>query len=228
MGLTRFLVGLFVILSCSTFSVAQGTDFAYGHDAFSIDVKEKLSFTNNPLSITIGESFSLAWSSFGPDERNKIIFQTKKLVADGHRLQPNLETYFASIAYAVNNEHLSSSEVISYLNMTLKVIENYSVSEELKYFESMKSFFEFRALYHSKYLEVGFFNDNYRFIYIDNVQPIEADLAEQVLPEEDTTLLEEEEWVEEEWVEEEEWDEDELPKMSLLRRPRKKLHWHLY
>lgn len=216
--MTRFLVGLFILLCCSTYGVAQGTDFAYSHDEFSTDVKAKLSFANNPLSITIGESFSLAWSGFGPALRNKIIFQTKKLIADGHRLQPNLETYFASIAYAVNNEHLPPSEIINYLNMTLKVIDNYSVSEELQYFERMKSFFEFRALHHSKYLEVGFFNDNYRFIYVDDAQPVAADLAEQDLPEEDATLIEEEEWVEEEWNEDEyvEEPEEEVTLASLL------------
>ena len=121
--MTRLLVGFIIFACCSTLGVAQGIDFDYSHEQFSIDIKEKLSLGLNPVSITIGESFTLAWSTFGPDVRNKIIFQTKTLVADGHRLQPNLESYFASIAYAVNNEHLSSSEVLSYLNMTLKVIE---------------------------------------------------------------------------------------------------------
>ena len=189
--------------------MAQGTDFAYSHDQFSIDVKEKLSFGLNPVSITIGESFSLAWSGFGPDVRNKIINQTKKLVADGHRLQPNLETYFASIAYAVNNEHLSSSELVSYLNMSQQVIDNYAVSQELKYFERMQSFFEFRALHHTNYLNVGFYNDNYRFVFVEDALVAEEDLTEEQLPEEDIDYVEEDEWVEEEW-DEEDYNEDEI------------------
>ena len=207
--MTRFLVGFFVLLLCYTNSVAQGTDFAYSHDSFSFDVKEKLSFTNNPLSITIGESFSTAWSRFGPDVRNKIIIQTKKLVADGHRLQPNLETYFASIAYAVNNEHLSAAELVSYLNMTQQVINNYAVSQELQYFERMKSFFEFRALNHTNYLNVGFYNDNYRFVYAEGIPIAEEELAEEQLPEEDTGYVEDEDWVDEDW-DEEEYNEEEF------------------
>jgi hypothetical protein len=206
--LTRFLVGFFVLLFCYTKSVAQGTDFAYNHDKFSIDVKEKLTLTNNPLSITIGEAFSVAWSRFGRDVRNKIINQTKQLVADGHRLQPNLETYFASIAYAVNNENLSAAELVSYLNMTQQVIKNYAVSHELKYFERMKSFFEYRALHHTNYLDVSFYNDNYRFVYAKGVLLDEEDLADEQFPEEDTAYVEDEEWVEEEWQEEEYTEEE--------------------
>jgi len=187
--------------------MAQGTDFIYSHDEFSLDVKEKLSFTNNPLSVTIGESFSLAWSGFGPDVRNKIINQTKRLVADGHRLQPNLESYFASIGYAINNEQLSSADLVNYLNMTQKVIDNYEVSQELKYFKSIKSFFEFRALHHTNYLSLGFSNDNYRFVYVENAL-VEEDPEEEQLLEEDTTYLADDEWLEEEWDIEEYTDED--------------------
>ena len=203
--MTRFLVGILILLCCSTLGLAQGTDFDYSHNNFSLDVKAKLSFTNNPVSITIGESFSLAWSGFGPDVRNKIISQTKKMIADGHRLQPNLEEYFASIAYAVNNEHLSSADLVSYLNMTQSVIDNYAVSQELMYFERMRSFFEFRAINHTDYIDVSIKNDNYRFVYVETTQLVE----EEEEPLEDTTYYEEEEWTEEEWTEEEEWDEDE-------------------
>ncbi len=216
--LSRFLVGLIILLGCSISGVAQDTYFSYSHEEFSIDVKEKLSFTGNPISITIGESFSLAWSGFGPDVRNKIIIQTKKLIADGHRLQPNLETYFASIGYAVNIENLSSAELINYLNMTQKVINNYSVSEELKYFESMKGFFEYRALYHNKYLDVGFKNDNYRFVYVDAIEIVADSGEDEEIIEEDAAYVEEEEWVEEDWNEEDEFveEEEELTLASLL------------
>ena len=211
--MTRFLVGLIILLCCSTLGVAQGIDFDYSHNNFSIDVKTKLSFANNPVSITVGEAFSLAWSGFGPDVRNKIVFQTKKMVADGHRLQPNLEAYFASVAYAVNNEKLSSSELVSYLNMTQEVIDNYAVSQELKYFERMKSFFEHRAINHTDYLDVSIKNDNYRFVYVKIAELVE-EVAEEP-EEEDTDYFEEEDWNEEE----EEWNEDEYVEDEFIEEP---------
>ena len=117
-----------------THGYSQAIKFDYSHAEFSIDVKEKLAATANPVSTTIGESFTVAWSTFGPDIRNKIIKQTQALIEAGHRLQPNLEVYFASIAYATNIENLDDADLISYLNMTQKVIDNYELSEELKFF----------------------------------------------------------------------------------------------
>ena len=148
----HILVGLFFIIANANFVLAQGLEFAWSHEEFPLSVKEKLSAYNDPISISIGESFSLAWSGFGPDVRNKIINQTKGLIAEGHKLRPNLEDYFASIAYAVNEERLSDPELVDYLNMTNKVIEDYPLSKEQAYFASMKSFFEHRALFHINYL----------------------------------------------------------------------------
>jgi hypothetical protein len=207
--LTRFLVGFLILLCFSLTGYTQGTDFAYSHDEFSLDVKAKLSVSANPLSIAIGESFSLAWSGFGIDVRNKIINQTKKLVADGHRLQPNLETYFASIANTVNIENITSAELVSYLNMTQRVIDNYAVSQELKYFERMKSLFEFRALYHTKYLNVGIYNDNYRFVFVEDESLADTSSEEEVFAE-DTTYVEDEDWTEEEWVEDDYTEDEEF------------------
>lgn len=198
------LVGLLVLLGHTSVVLAQGIEFAYSHEEFPLSVKEKLSVYGNPLSIAIGESFSLAWSGFGPDVRNKIINQTKGLIAEGHKLQPNLEDYFAAIAFAVNEENLSDPELVDYLNMTNKVIENYSLGDERAYFARMKSFFENRALFHSDYLEYGLKNDNYRFVFVEL-----EEVAEEGAMDDEYT---EDEWTEEEWadesVEPEEWEEE--------------------
>ena len=223
----RFLVGIFFLFG-SSLGYAQGVEFTYNHDEFSIDVKEQLSATANPISITVGESFTVAWSTFGPDVRNKIIGQTKALIASGHRLQPNLETYFAAIAYAVNDEKLTDLELVSYLNMTQQVIDNYSLSEELKYFERMTSFFEHRSLYHNNYLDLGFKNEQYRFVYVASEDLNDTSFNDE-FAEEDTSYSEEnweeenweeEEWTEEEWSEEEwseeEWEDEDVTLESLL------------
>lgn len=206
-GLKRLLVGILIFMTMSPALFAQALEFSYAHDDFSLDVKDKLAATGNPISTTIGESFTVAWSGMTSDVRNKIIGQVKVLIKQGHRLQPNLEDYFASIAYAVNEENLSHTELVSFLNMTRKVIDNYSVSEQLHYFNRMKSFFEYRALYHSDYLDVGILNDNYRFEFVD--PDVFDDNADEGLDEEDTTFVEED-WSEDNWDEEEDWTEEEL------------------
>ncbi|MEN8248470.1 MAG: hypothetical protein ABFS32_06025, partial [Bacteroidota bacterium] len=206
----RMLVGILLLLANATVVLAQGIDFAYSHEEFPLSVKERLSTYNNPLSISIGESFSLAWSGFGPDVRNKIINQTKGLIAAGHKLQPNLEDYFASIAYAVNEEKLSDPELVDYLNMTNKVIEDYSLSDEQAYFARMKSFFEHRALYHTDYLNYKILNDSYRFVYVEFEEVAEEEVTEDEFSDEEYAEdeWEEEDWEEETW-EEEEWTEEE-------------------
>lgn len=208
MAINRYLVSVLFFVGCISNLLAQGTNFAYSQDAFNLDVKEKLSQTNNPLSVAIGESFALAWPGFGPDVRNKIIKQTQTLVEEKHPLTPNLENYFAAIAFAINDEHLSNSAFIDYLNMTQQVIDNYGVKDELKYFQRMKSFFENRALYHTNYLDVGIRNDNYRFVYEQIKEVVEDDTPEETYNEEDTTYTEDG-WDEENWDEEESFDESE-------------------
>ncbi len=211
----RFLVGVVLWLGYAITAVAQDTGFTYSHDQFSIDVKEKLSFGGNPLSTTIGESFTVAWSTFGPDVRNKIISQTKALVAEKHPLRPNLESYFAAIAYAVNEEHLGNADLLDYLNMTQKVIDNYGRQDELKYFQRMQSFFEHRALYHNDHLNVGISNDSYRFVYeVIAAPPAEEEPAVNAETADEEENWEEEDWEEEDWSEED-WDEEPEEEASL-------------
>ena len=202
----RILVGIFLVILGISESPAQELKFDYSHAEFSADVKEKLSLGGNPVSATIGESFAVAWNAFGIDARNKIIKQTQELIKSGHRLQPNLESYFAGIAYAKNEENLSDPEIISFLNMTDRVIKNHELSNELKYFNRMKAFFEYRSLYHTDYLDMSIENDQYRFVYVDPEAALQEAVTESAV-EEDTAWVEEE-WQEEEWVEEE-WTEEE-------------------
>lgn len=224
--MSRFLVGILFLFLGITKSFAQELSFDYSHAEFSIDVKDKLSAGGNPVAATIGESFAVAWTSFGIDARNKIIRQTQDLIKSGHRLQPNLQAYFASIAYAANEENLSDQEIISYLNMTEKVIANYEVSQELQYFRRMTSFFEFRALHNTDYLEMSLIQDQFRFVYVDPDELLQAAVDDDNNVEEDTAFVEEdwteeeweeeEDWSEEEWEEEENWEEDEISIGDLL------------
>lgn len=202
----RFLVGLFLFLVCSLKGGAQGVDFAYSHDAFSINVKENLSADLNPTSIEIGESFAIAWNGFGPDVKNKIIKQTKALIESGHRLKPNLEAYFGAIAFAVNDEGISNPLLVDYLNMTQQVLDNYSLKSELKYFIRMQSFFKHRSLYHTNYHDLSFTNESYRFAYVVQEEVVDEDGTEDEFVEGATT--DDDDWDDDEW-DEDEWDEDE-------------------
>jgi len=217
LNLDRFLLGLIFFLLCSLKGVTQGVDFVYSHDAFSINVKEKLSADLNPTSITIGESFAIAWNGFGPDVKNKIVNQTKALIETGHPLKPNLEAYFGAIAFAVNDEGISNPLLVDYLNMTQQVLDNYSQKSEFKYFTRMKSFFEHRSLYHTNYHDLAFTNESYRFTYVvaEEVveEVVEEDEAEDEIVEESTSeddAWNDDDWDDDAWDDDDSWDEESL------------------
>ena len=194
-------VGIFCIwlLSVTTLK-AQQYPINFPHDEFSQEVARILGESGNPEAISVGQAFMIAWAEFGPDDRNKIIAQTKTLFDKEFRIRPQMENYFAALASAINDENLDTQSFRDYLNLTGRVIEEKTKQEAYDYFKRTRVFFEKRALYDSRANQLTIANDQYYFEFA------EAEIIEEPEP------VVEEEYEEDNWDENDfdDWDEDEV------------------
>jgi len=193
------LILLFIVASPLAF--AQKGLLPEDPAIFGDSVNTILTNTRNNKAMEVADNFSLAWSSFGLEQQQKIIEQSHLMMEKGYKVRPFLVAYCGVLANAVNVEALENQKVTDLLNMTAPVIENFERTDLLDYFGRLSDFFQHRALYHARSNQVYILNDSYSFEYVELAAMVEE-------PVDDYT---EDEWTEEEdtWEDDESWDDEE-------------------
>ena len=185
---------------------AQDYPIRFAHDTFAIEINRLMAVGGNAQSIASGESFAVIWPQLGPDSKNKIIAQTKLMFDSAYHQRSHMSYYYGMLAASINDENLDDRQFTDLLNMTGTVLERKPANEATIYFKNLKSFFEHRALAHSRANEIGVRNDTYELVY---AEPPMIEPEPEPEPEEfDDDNWEEndfEDWDEEEYYEDDEW-----------------------
>ena len=172
---------------------------------FADSLNTLLTNTRNTRAMEVADEISLAWGALGLDQQKKIITQTQKLMEDGHKLRPFILAYADVLSHAVNTENASSQKITEYLNMTDQAIETYDGTQLLKYFKTLRDFFQYRALYFARSNQLLITDDSYSFEFVAPAAAVDEIYEEPVAEPEDD--WEEDSWEEDDW--EDDWEDEE-------------------
>ncbi len=159
--------GLCLLFFVMHASVAQSLRDTIPNDPteFRQLMEKKLRETKSQRSITLADNFDVAWVSLDLAVQKTIIAQTQEMLDKNYRVLPYLESYFQSIANAINTEHIEMGGLREYLEVAGKTIRNDKSKVLLNFLNYSAIFFEHRAIQYHKSGKVYVRDGSYSFVY---------------------------------------------------------------
>lgn len=221
-----WIVGLFPCQSV----YGQSDSIPETPESFLAELQNRLENSNQDDLVALSSDLGRVWNGdLGLDLQTRLISHFNIMNEKGYKLNGHLAAYLEALIMGIDTEGLDQAKLLSYMEMTGKVLETFQNPDALSYLRRMKDFFEYRALYYSNFSSIIVSNDEYSFEFVeDELLPdldiVEEELAEEEVAEETENVFEswdtepsEEEWGSDwgnewgnEWGEEEEAQEEEI------------------
>ena len=139
---------------------------------FSSEMIEMMTRSKSAEALEMATSFDAAWngSSFSEEQKKKVIQIGNQMYKKGFRAS-HFGRYISVLTHAVVTEKISTDNLNGLLEMTLKTINKQDNKEINTYFKTLKSFFEQKALFTSTFNKLYVENSDYKFDFIEYVEP---------------------------------------------------------
>lgn len=180
------LLFLIAIASSFTFSLPQTSTWPDDPAAFLAEVQKRLEDTKKDENIALSADLGRIWNSdLGLDIQTRLIHHFNLMEEKGYRFRGYGTGYLQTLVNAVVQEGLDPTKLVSFVNMTEKVLTEYESKDVLKYFERMNNFFEHRSLYFSNFSTLTVANDSYSFEFVENQAPAIPEEIPEATPQPD-------------------------------------------
>ncbi|MBY0424212.1 MAG: hypothetical protein K2Q22_01125, partial [Cytophagales bacterium] len=132
------------------------------------DIKNVMVGAKNPECTKAGDDFESAWNSGTYSDKNKkaIIDMAISMNKKKYKVNPQLLTYFRTMADVATAASKSPSMVDSFLIVTQKVYDKYDINYFTKYLQVCSWVFTKNMLYSSTYNSLQFATPKYSFGFI--------------------------------------------------------------
>ncbi len=147
---------------------------------FQDSVRNALASTRNAEAVTMGDAFVQVWPSLGLPEQKSIQKQITLMRKKGYKLRPQVLNYVGALVHAKQTENVDGPTFTSFLNVSQKVIANYTAAQAINFLNASKIFFEKHALHYDRGFKLYAGKDPYFFDFIEGPKPI--DISEEVAP----------------------------------------------
>ena len=174
------IISLLLIVSLQGF--AQKDRFVEASQ-FSTEMIEMMTRSKSAAALEMATSFDAAWngSSFSSEQKKKVIQIGNRMYKKGFRAS-HFGRYISVLTSAVSTENISTENLNSLLEVTLKTINKQDNKEINTYFKTLKSFFKQKALFTSSFNKLYVENSDYKFDFIEYVEP---EVVEEISPSEE-------------------------------------------
>ncbi len=145
--------------------VSAQVKFSDDPQKFIPDLKLFMTNTKNEQLVQVANEFEGTFSSMTPDQQKKVVkisqtFQKKKFKANPHYL-----TFYQAITFAVKAQSIPAAKLDTVLWVTEQVLTDYDQKKTESYLNTIKTFFEMRCLYSSKFNSLRMVGGDYSFGY---------------------------------------------------------------
>lgn len=176
-GLLFWVGGIF---SVNTTLAQRSSSFPDEPATFLAELQNRLENSNQDVLVALASDVGRIWKAdLGLDLQTKLIAHFKIMSEKGYKLNGRLSEYLETLVMAIDQEGLNQTKLLSYMNMTEEVIKSFESRYLMTYFNSMRNFFEFRALYYSNFSNLIVTNDEYTFEYVGSVTILDLEIEEE-------------------------------------------------
>ena len=162
--------------------------FSEDKDEFRSQVISRLRSIGTESAIKIAYDFQNAWDGkFTTPQQDKVHTIALRMQRKGYRFYPYFYHYFTYLAYSVAQENLNRDELSTLLDINEQVLETLPRKEYADFVFGLNIYFARRYLSLEKTLHVQAPGGTYSFKLLDEVIPIQEDVVQEEIYEEDTS-----------------------------------------
>ncbi len=182
----RFLA-IFLLLSSHVW--AQQFTFSTDPNTFGQDLSNGIRQIDNEGAAKIAADFATVWNAgqINPEQKIIVIEIAEKMRDKRMRTYPYFEFFAAYIAYAIQKENISSTELTNLLKINSQVVDTYNNRAYSGFLLMLNQFFARRALYHTRNYKLFAEGGTYSFeapeAMAAYVPPLEEPIEEEIIEE---------------------------------------------
>jgi hypothetical protein len=136
---------------------------------FHDSVRLTLERSRNLDATVVAAAFHNSWNQLRPEHQTLIRRQAYAMRRMKTPLRPHLVDYYGAIASAVAHERADARTISNYLDVAGKVVEKGSPRQLAMFFSASRTFFQHRALNHSKTFRLYAHSDTYSFDFVEQI-----------------------------------------------------------
>lgn len=176
----KMLTFLIVSALTSSHAIGQNITFSEEQEEFGNSVALVL---NNP----IGTEFQELWyqENFTADQKALIQSNTQKILDYRFKVSPQFLDFFTAINAGVRTQNMQGEDLNSFLQTTLKVLENYNRNEISKYLKNSKKFLQGKVLYDGNIYTLSAKGGKFKFKFIDGNEEVPEIETEEIFQDEE-------------------------------------------
>ncbi len=185
----KILIVLSILGTHATY--AQTYHFSDSVEVFGEDVYKMLSATNDSSATQVGRLFSGIWDGekLSNAQKDSIVQISQRMLKRNFKPRPYFQSFYATIAYALDSADISSKNLNELLAVTGKALTYYDREQMGFYLRTLQNFFQKNMLYQASYNQLLVSGGSYFFEFIKPIVEIPP-IVEETPPSE-----EENEWV---------------------------------
>ena len=152
--------------------ISQDNYFPSTPEEFGPAIGELFNNSGRENVMAVADGLGAIWGGLPAESKRKMMQISETIRAKKYRNVPHLSSFFRSVVYAVDFEGVDPATLTDYLNVTIKVLDQYSGERFLDYVKTMTSFFEYHAIQYSGRNRLYVHNDTYRIQFIEPEIPV--------------------------------------------------------
>lgn len=160
---------------------SQNISLSPAPEQFIQDAQAMMEASKNEEVAAVGVNLTEVWngSALSSTQKESIINISHKMLDKRLKARPHFEDFYGAIINALSLQNIASPEMDGFLQVTEKVIDHYDNKSLNIYLQSVRNFFQNRALYTSSYNQLKVDGGTFSFEYIESQPLPEIEIPEE-------------------------------------------------